>query len=652
MATVGRRKIWNFFQSIYENQLHGESEKAVQPEWIKTPLLNHQRTGLAAALHLERAKQGIEVAPLPGEEKGGTFFTQYGILGDRVGSGKSLLALSLIKHPPPSTSYSEYIQRPGQFGTNMVGLLRTCDQMDQEHGPQLTDVCLFIIPHALMGQWEDYCQHDANLRTLFLKKRKEIAELNLAEKLPTLDAVFVSSTMWSEFSDTASQYIWNRLFIDEADSIQTNLGMNLIHARFYWLITASWMNLLFPCGSYINMETAHPPPQSMPPHIIQNVSKYRLGDYFNIEGVRNRSIQNIIGNMGISSFNTSILNPAVFQSTRLVIHNTEEYIRTSFDIPEIHHERILCLAPPNVHVLHNMISPEMMERLNAGDADGVLEMLGMQSKSADQIIEAVTDSVQKELEQTMNIYEFKKTLEYSSESAKRKSLEQLEEKIARLRSRIDAIKERLEHTGDQTCPICFCEVAAPAMTPCCRNLFCFGCICQTLKHSSACPLCRTTIPNIQTVQVLKQEGDAGAGSGTITESKKTRTKQEEFRAFLRENPGARVLMFSGYDATFQGLSHVLETDGIPHATLNGSQARITKLIENFAKGKYRVLFLNSHNMGAGLNIRPATHVVLYHRMAIETQNQIIGRAMRMGRTEPLKVIHLLHGNEMSIPSTA
>jgi SNF2 family DNA or RNA helicase len=93
---------------------------------------------------------------------------------------------------------------------------------------------------------------------------------------------------------------------------------------------------------------------------------------------------------------------------------------------------------------------------------------------------------------------------------------------------------------------------------------------------------------------------------------------------------------------------MLETDGVTFATLGGSQARIVKLLKQFAEGRYRVLFLNARNMGAGLNIAAATHVVLYHKMSVETKNQIIGRAVRMGRTEPLTVLHLLHGNEMLV----
>ena len=58
------------------------------------------------------------------------------------------------------------------------------------------------------------------------------------------------------------------------------------------------------------------------------------------------------------------------------------------------------------------------------------------------------------------------------------------------------------------------------------------------------------------------------------------------------------------------------------------------------------MFLNARNMGAGLNIDSATHVVLFHRMSSELEKQIIGRAMRLGRTAPLEVVHLLHENEV------
>lgn len=641
---------------MFEHELTADHPRAPQPSWITTPLLDHQQTALHAALAVEQSKTGTAVEGLPGEPMGGQFFSTYGILGDRVGAGKSLIALSMVKHPPPPANIVEYSWRACGSSDNSVGLLRNRSQETSVYGDRLTalSASLFIVPHALMGQWEEYVKRDTTLKALFVKKRKDAQEEDLAAKLPTFDAVFVSATMWRDFEahNDLSTVLWSRLFVDEADSIAVSLSSERIHARFVWLISASWMNLVFANGAFLNTGAQYMPLPATPTHTVSRMKSFAAGDYFQVEGTRNPYIRKLCGSYGISGYNTSILNAVMFQATRLLVHCSEAYIRASFNIPEITHTRYLCLAPANVQVLRNIISDDMMERLHAGDAEGVLTMLGMTARSTEDVAAAVTESIQKELTITQRLYEFKRTVEYSTEAAKQKALEHLEDKIARLESRIAAIQERLTNTQDQSCPICFCEVVNPALTPCCRNLFCFGCICEVMKRTCVCPLCRESIPNIQSIHVL------GSGAAAASEAKdespqppKPLTKTEQFRAFLTANPTAKVLMFSAYDATFAGLSSTLEADGVPHATLNGSQARIARLIRDFDAGKYRVLFLNSRNMGAGLNIMPATHVVLFHRMPVEMQNQIVGRAMRMGRTAPLHVVHLLHGNEMTAEET-
>lgn len=646
MSLITRRRIWHLFECLYANQLSEESSQEEQPEWIKTPLLKHQRTGLRAALEHETSKTGRTVTPLPGEEYGGTFFCQYGIFADCVGSGKSLLALSLLRYSPPSSEYSEYIYRSNAQNELPIGLMREKNQIYTSiPGFTLRSVptALIIVPHAVIGQWESYVKQDTTLNVIFIKKRKDAADVKLFEKLDSIDAICISSTMWREFVSIQpiTTILWSRIFIDEADSISITVDNDSVFACFYWLISASWMNLIFPNGTYLNLETHLSAPDTISNDIKDAIHKYKMAEYMNIEGVRNSFIRRIVGTLGITSYNSMMINPVVFHSSRVLIHSQKNFIAQSFDIIDIQHHRILCLAPPNIQILHNMISEDMMERLHAGDPAGVLDLLGMRTKSANEIIHAVTETIQKELATVQHFYEYKQRIEHSTVQAKQKILEQLEEKINRLKNRIDSIQKRLTNTTDQTCPICFCDVSTPAMTPCCRNLFCFACICQVLKHTSVCPLCRELIHNVQSIQVLGEKNEVEPKLQSVL------SKQESFRKLLIENPSAKVLMFSLYDATFHRLASILENEGISFVTLNGSQARITKILDQFEKGKYRVLFLNARNMGAGLNITPATHVILYHKMPIEMQNQIIGRAVRMGRTEPLTVVHFLHGNEMS-----
>jgi SNF2 family DNA or RNA helicase len=237
-------------------------------------------------------------------------------------------------------------------------------------------------------------------------------------------------------------------------------------------------------------------------------------------------------------------------------------------------------------------------------------------------------------------------MEYSSEQIKQKAIEVCEQKIASLESRISAIKQRIKSSSEQTCPICYCNVtAAPAVTPCCHQLFCFPCLCESLKRVAACPMCRTRINDLKEIKVV---GDAESKVDSEHTPKK-KHKKAAFVEFVKANPKAKILMFSGYDGTFSGLEEQLRNESISFASLSGSQARISKLLNEFEAGKYSVLFLNARNMGAGLNIDSATHVVLFHRMSAELESQIIGRALRLGRRTPLDVVHLLHENEMTQP---
>jgi len=651
MSLVSRRKLWSFFEALYNQELNENSAKSVTPSWLKTQLLLHQQSALAAALRLETAKtNGLEVEGVVGESVGGKLYTSYGILGDRVGSGKSLTALSLVKMPAPEMLYNEYIVRGNSIlgDGRDVGLLRTRSQAISAAGNKLKPVStsLFIVPHALMGQWETYVQNDTTLKCCFIKKRKEAESPTLLENIEQYDALFISSTMWTTFRTVHNprNILWKRVFIDEADSISISTDWDDINGLFYWFISASWLNLVFAGGAYFNVMSGYTPLEDTPQYVIERVKKLQNNNYLQIPGCRH---VNIVRRMcGISANHSTVaINAAVSQSARLIIHSSEEYIKTSFTMPNTTIRKIICATPANIRVLDSFISRDMMERLNAGDIAGALETLGMNSYNETEITEAVTASIQKELHNAKVTYEYKKTLEYSTEALKQKAIEAQEQKIASIESRITAIQERLKRTKEETCPICYCDLVNPSVTPCCQQLFCFGCLCESLKRVSSCPLCRARIENIKEIKVL------GGGQKVAQEEQTPKpqllNKNDSFVKFMKENPTARVLMFSSYDTSFTKLEQSLDEASIQYATLNGSQARISKLLREFKSGKYNLLFLNARNMGAGLNIESASHVVLFHRMSAELESQIIGRANRLGRKNPLEVVYLIHENEMT-----
>ena len=75
---------------------------------------------------------------------------------------------------------------------------------------------------------------------------------------------------------------------------------------------------------------------------------------------------------------------------------------------------------------------------------------------------------------------------------------------------------------------------------------------------------------------------------------------------------------------------------------------INNIIKKFKSNEdnsYDILLLNSKYCGSGINLENADIVIIFHRMSIELENQIIGRAQRIGRTNALKVYKLLYENE-------
>jgi len=649
MSLVSRTRLWAFFESLYSHELQNQSPRHTTPAWIKTPLLPHQQSAVAAALKLEKAKnEGIDISGVNGDNYGGKLFSSYGILGDRVGSGKSLTALALVNEPAPDASYTEYVSRNDtHHGDGRdVGLLRRRSQLKNVYDETLTPVpmSLFIIPHALIGQWETYVSRDTTLKAWFIKRRADFNDPEFASKLHNYDAIFVSSTMWGAFRvQHVRSFLWKRVFIDEADSVHISSDLHEINGLFYWFITASWMNLVFSGGAYFNISQIHTPLPETPQHVVERVQRLRSDDspYLNVPGCKHA---NLVRKMcGVQAhYNTHAINSAVIQSSRLIIHNAESFIQESFAVPAIHHKSIMCAVPTNIRVLSDLLSPEIMERLHADDVSGALEMIGMSAHNESEITTAVTDSLKRDLDNAEKTYEYKKSITYSSDAAKAKALEVCEQKIASIQSRITAIEERIKKAKEQTCPICYCEAQSPALVPCCHQVFCFSCICQALSRVSCCPLCRSRIENVRSLQVIGEEKPVNT---VVDAAPQKMQKKDAFIEFVKANPTAKILMFSGYDASFASIESKMHETNIKYATVKGSNARIVKLLNEFKEGKYNVLFLNARNMGAGLNIECASHVVLFHHMNSELEGQIIGRAMRLGRKEPLTVVHLLHENE-------
>ena len=648
-----REEIREYVTAAYDSLLTEDSPQAKQPAWIRTALRPHQLSLLEGARRLE-SHASVSQLSLDAPH----LLTRYGVLGDRVGAGKSLVALSLVRDPP--VKQTQFSLKEGG-SARLIGLQHMPpvqefrDEWRGISGEELhaemfgadrrrrfyTRAALFIVPHNVVNQWENYIQEQTDLKAYVVKKTKDCdyTRAGFFADVYTADLVLVSCTMLKKFVGAMSFYngftspfnriVWSRLFLDEADSLTCTLKAGEVMARFHWFISGSWMNMLFPGGMY-----------SYTLNGLDDATKARLGDGA-IAGVR--SSQNVVGGHMSHSRDKAFLP--------LVLRNSEEWINTSLQRPVIVHETVMCKAPANLQVLKEFISPAAMEALHAGDITGAMTALGIKAESKESLGSRVTEKLRLELEQEEKILAFKRTIEYSTPAGKAAAIEKAEAKVARLRGQLASLTERLTTLTDELCPICYDSPRTTTLTPCCRQAFCLACVCECIAKKPACPLCRVAIASAKELLVIGDEavegGGAGGGEGAVNDG--PQAKGAALLKLLAEStPDQRFLVFSAHEASFKGLREVLRARGIGCEMLQGTGARVDKLRKQFREGKVRVLCMNARHVGAGINLEAATHVVLYHRMNAELERQVIGRAVRFERASELRVVHLVHDQETAL----
>ena len=638
-----------FIGTAIQNQLNGQSDQAPQPACIKTALRPHQLTLLEAARKLER---GAHVPVMNAGEK--IMTSRYGVIADRVGSGKSLVALALAGDPPPKQT-SIRIKESGLAQSitynslpdavpfksewaDLSGSILMKRYSDGNVGRRIyTTASLLILPHNILNQWASYVEeHTRGLRVYVVKKTKDCDydRAGFYSDIFSANLVIVSSTMLRKFIAAVSLYdpgfrgiVWNRLFVDEADSIICTLPAAEVSARFTWFITASWTNMLFPAG-------------------LQSYSITGLAP----------GLQDVLGHTSVPGLTTSascFIRSTVSSSmdpsfTSLVLRNSDIWINASLEQPAFQHETIMCRTPPNLALLREFISPAAMEALHAGDTAGAILALGLKPSSKDTLVDRVTAGLRADLVQAEKILAFKRDIEYSTAAVKAAAIEKAEQKVARLQEQLASLEARIASSVSQTCPICYDVPSTLTLTPCCRQAFCLACLCECIAAKPACPLCRVTIESVSKLIVV----DSGPSSGSelkemdVEGGAQLPTKATALLKLLSESsPDQRFLVFSAHEASFRGLKELLSIHGIQCELLFGSGARIDRLRERFASGDLRVLCMNARHVGAGLNLEATTDVVLYHRMNTELEKQVIGRAVRFERKRDLRVVHLVHEQE-------
>ena len=619
---------------VYTNSLTTDSPRVdVAVDSLKVNLRSHQQAVLAAMENKEQQLlKGLDCS-------GEILYSSYGILGDSVGVGKSLMVMGHIARlktiPPLESSYSM-----GRNSTDKVFSLK------HNYFTDLSEAnCLVIVPHTLFRQWADYIKKQSNLKGLLLDKKNSLKTDTFLQDVMASDVVLVSNTLYKEFSvwQRDNDIRWKRVFVDEADTIHMVNGYPKPEARFTWFITASWMNILFSNETlYIHKTSLHTnvfgdnaPYSFLKPHFDEMYRSTRPYDYIRY-------------NMTSYNFFRDLVNHDHILRGNLVIRCNDTFIQESISLPPLTRINILCRIPITQRIVSQAIPADIQQLLHGGDVTGAIQALGVKAEDTTSLIDAVTKNLQKELIRLKATYEFKAALEYATPQSKETALSSLATKMKEKEEAIKNIQERIDGFKDEMCPICYDDPAEPIITPCCSRIFCGKCILLCYTRNPTCALCRTPFQLKDLTKVVSNKEETAivdSNTGTNPEDMLEK-KPETLMRLFRDNPEGRFLVFSRYDNPFTAMETAIEGVGVNVKQLKGNKDAIASTLRAFQSGDIRCLLLNSHYAGSGLNITAATHVVLLHAMTHEEEKQILGRAYRMGRTGPLQFIRLLHSDEM------
>jgi hypothetical protein len=524
---------------------------------------------------------------------------------------------------------------------------------------------LIVVPHTIYKQWEDYCKKQTKLNVFFIKSTKNIQALYtssdvsgnilLRKNIQEADAVLVSNTLYGDIAHYAKQkqnnIRWSRMFVDEVDSIYVPGTNPEPDATFTWFISATWQNFIF---HNTNIRPA------MLEYYEQHISKFspELGQWLQAElGVKSYAELQTRNYARYAPWYTSwyrVRSTRWLQSYQtehglralVLLHCSKAFMNESRQMPTIHFQSFMCLQPATHRVLKGLVNQDIQNMLHGGNVEGALQALGVASDTTMNLVEAVGAEREKELERLKKTLAFKQTMDYATPQAKEQALQNLQGKINSVEEQLKTFRERLRAIQTEECPICYEDpnLQAAVLTPCCHRIFCAQCMLTSLKRVMTCPLCRTAVQMNDLTHIVKEKKKE-------LKKKKEETllsKHRQLLQFLVDNPTARVLVFSRYENPFKLLEQECEDVGVSYHTLRGNKDVVAATIRSFEQGDKRVLFLSTECAGAGINLVSATHVVLYHAMTPEEEKQAVGRAYRLGRTDDLHVVRLLHEGEQAL----
>ena len=606
----------------YSVYLSDHDPCAFQPISILKELKPHQRTALAKCIametqpfltyHVPNPEQSIRFPSSYIPNFKGTFQVQanIGIIGDIVGYGKTLIALSLIASQPLSQIYVHQLQNHSYGSSHFSASMSFVKERTFRYLPDdLIHTTLAVVPKGpVFIQWKHFIEKDTKLKCLAIDSLHTIRKLlpktypELKKYLEQYDVVLIKNTTlkvliqyYEELESRVTIHGFDRIMVDEAHDILCKIpSMNF---KFIWLITSSYR---------------------------------QLSHYSNSKSIANH--------LDLIIHHTERLH-------YLLVKNVNEYVVQSFDIPKPIETYYLSRMDRMLTAISLFVHPTIRDKINVNDIAGAVHDLGGTQTDGEGLVNLVKRDFMKDIQNKEKELAFIQSLDLEAEQ-KEARLRTVRQELNRVTSRYEALEERLRNMNTETCPICMDTFENPIYLSCTHTI-CGKCLFKwmqssiiTRRFNVGCPQCRTSIDCTKLVAVVQNS------AVQTTPNQQMLSKEEHLIEILKKKPDGRFILFSRVDSQFYRLCQLLTDHKIPHSEMKGSTSHMMHILEDFKEGRLKIILLTTQYAGCGIDISCATDVIIYHKMP-EDRQQAIGRAQRVGRTQQLTIHHLCYAHELS-----
>ena len=618
----------------YDIEIDSNSLRCGQPIRIKKLLKPHQLACLYKAIYMENVgsityknnsqNRDVNLRNIPNTIK---ISTNIGIIGDIVGYGKTLTALSIIAHNPLDKIHINTTRIHSFHSSKAYNYFTAVSEnLNLHNSDNMISSTLIIVPRGpVYVQWEKTLKESTDLKYIaiddlnYIKKNLPIFKNNNEREIINyfnqFDVVLIKNTtldrLLNYYTTPISNirhfiYNWKRIMIDECHDIINKI--EIFNYLFIWLIS----------GTYFNM--------------CNKISSTSYSQYYNIKDILREDYINYI-----------------------LVKCNKEFVKESFKIPPIIEHYHLCKMSKYLRVIKKYINSSILDKINANDISGAIKDLGGKNETEEGIAALICADMNKNLSNKQKEREYTLNLDILEET-KANRIKTIDNEIVIIEGKIKDLTERITEINTKICSICLDNVTHPIILEC-THIFCGSCLFNFLNSHTynstnikKCPDCRAEIKSTENLTAIVTTKDDNANNIVISEDNTNKigkgilNKEDTLLEILKNKPDGKFIVFSRVDV-FTKIIKLLVSNGITFAELKGNTSHMMNVLKDFKNGLINVILLTTQYAGYGIDINYATDVIIFHSMAVDKQ-QAIGRAQRVGRTNNLIVHNLCFEHEL------